>query len=188
MNTLRTIREARGLSQRALAKKAGVSFRCVQQLEELRHNWRVSSVRRVARALDLPERGIDQYLAHYLSLTTDSVEDVSLRIQQDGFESWKTHLFDFVDRFRRERHTCLVAGPPITDLDERLRALLASTVESLCDELALRPPAWCRGIPPLRYPWFVSGIENLKALALVEAPARFRARNIFVLGNFLSRA
>jgi hypothetical protein len=37
-------------------------------------------------------------------------------------------------------------------------------------------------------PWFVAGIENLKASALVESPVQFRRNNIFVLGNFLSRA
>jgi hypothetical protein len=30
-------------------------------------------------------------------------------------------------------------------------------------------------------------VESLKATALVESPAPFRKRNIFVLGNFLSR-
>jgi hypothetical protein len=34
----------------------------------------------------------------------------------------------------------------------------------------------------------VSGVENLKAMALVESPAWFRRRNVFVLGNFLNRA
>lgn len=37
-------------------------------------------------------------------------------------------------------------------------------------------------------PWFVAGVENLKATALVESPLPFRRNNIFVLGNFLSRA
>ncbi|NCO37375.1 MAG: hypothetical protein COZ06_23865 [Armatimonadetes bacterium CG_4_10_14_3_um_filter_66_18] len=43
-------------------------------------------------------------------------------------------------------------------------------------------------LPPLPEPWFVSGIENLKATALVESPTHFRKRRIFVLGNFLERA
>ena len=36
-------------------------------------------------------------------------------------------------------------------------------------------------------PWFVSGFENLKSTALIESPLNFRKRNIFVLGNFLTR-
>jgi hypothetical protein len=31
------------------------------------------------------------------------------------------------------------------------------------------------------------GIENLKAITLVESPLRFRIRKIFVLDNFLRR-
>jgi hypothetical protein len=40
----------------------------------------------------------------------------------------------------------------------------------------------------LSEPWFVSGMENLKASALLESPLPFRRNNVFVLGNFLSRA
>jgi hypothetical protein len=43
-------------------------------------------------------------------------------------------------------------------------------------------------VEALDSPWFVAGIENLKASALVESPVRFRKRNIFVLANFLERA
>ena len=74
------------------------------------------------------------------------------------------------------------------ELDARLQALCASVTEALCRELSMAPPAWCAGIPALDAPWFVAGIENLKAMALVESPAWFRARRIFVLDNFLSRA
>ena len=77
------------MSQRALAARAGVSFRCVQQLERPGHNWRVGSLRRVARALDLPEGGLDYSLSRYLSLTPDSVEDAAFRMRGEGFASWK---------------------------------------------------------------------------------------------------
>lgn len=40
---------------------------------------------------------------------------------------------------------------------------------------------------PIQPPWFVAGMENLKAIALAESPLRFRLRKIFVLENFLSR-
>ena len=178
----------RGISQRALAKKAGVSFRCVQQLEEPDHNWRVESMQRIGAALNLPKGGLDYFCDLFLSLTPDSVEDISLRILGDGPDSWKIHLFDFVDRFRRERDPKLIESPPVRGLDARLKSIIASTVESLCLECGLPAPSWCKGVPSLDHPWFVSGIENLKAMSLVESPAAFRARNVFVLGNFLSRA
>ena len=188
MNIIREIRESKGISQRNLASKSGISFRCLQQLESQDHNWRVSSVRDVAHALGLPEAGLDYHLDRYFSIKSDSVEDISLRFLQDGFDSWRTHLFNLVDRFRASSDPLLVANPPVKELDARLKALIASAVETLCNELSISTPDWRNGISSLPKPWFVSGIENLKAMALVESPATFCARNIFVLNNFLSRA
>jgi hypothetical protein len=71
--------------------------------------------------------------------------------------------------------------------DERFDALLAATAEALCSELNIKPPAWILAVPPVRRAWFVSGMESLKAIALVESPLPFRMRKIFVLENFLSR-
>lgn len=69
----------------------------------------------------------------------------------------------------------------------RFDALLASTVECLCDELHLKTPEWIMDVPALKEPWFVAGVENLKAMAIVESPVYFRRRLIFVLENFLDR-
>ena len=184
MNVIRQARERHGYSQRELAKRAGISFRCVQQLEDPRHNWSVHSVERVGKALAIPGSALRYHFDHPFAITVDSIEDVSLRIVEDGFDSWKLHLFNFVDRFRDTRDLQLIAAGPVDELDPLLRALMASTVETLCDTV----PAWCRGIEALKEPWFVAGIENLKASALSESPALFRVRNIFVLENFLSRA
>ena len=188
MKLLQEIRKTRHLSQRKLAVSAGLSFGCVQRMEGDAHNWRVASMRRVAQALNLPTGGLDFFIARYLTIVSDSVEDVSLRIHGEGFGTWPTHLFNFVDRFRRHPESELIRRAPVQELDPRLLALIASTVESLCAEAGCGVPDWCRGIPGLYAPWFVAGVENLKALALVESPAAFRKRNLFVLGNFLDRA
>jgi transcriptional regulator with XRE-family HTH domain len=181
-------RKQRGLSQRDLAARAAVSFRGLQLLEQPGHNWRVGTVVRVAEALGKPSRGVEEAVGHFLRTPVDAIRDVSLRMTLDGFDSWKTHLFNFVDAFRSARDRALVQEGPVIELDARLRALCASVTEALCCEMDLAPPAWCAGIPALDAPWFVAGIENLKAMALIESPARFRARGIFVLDNFLSRA
>ena len=82
-----------------------------------------------------------------------------------------------------------MAHPPVSEKPVTgSAALLASTVEMLCAERRMPVPWWCGGAGILPAPWFVSGVENLKALALVESPAHFRKRNIFVLANFLARA
>lgn len=187
MKVLIEVRKQRGVSQRVLADRAEVSFRGIQLLEQGGHNWRVKTVSRVAEALNLPGRGVDLVVDHFLRMRPDSIQEISIRMMLDGFESWKTHLFDFVDAFRATHDSGLL-DPPDNGLDARLQALCATAVEALCAESGLRAPPWCAGIPPLSQPWFVAGIENLKASALVESPAWFRSRNIFVLGNFLSRA
>lgn len=175
------------MSQRELAARASISFRGLQLLERSGHNWRIGTVERVAEALGMPGQGVEVAVAHFLRMPVDSIPDVSLRIVLDGFDSWKTQLFDFVDAFRSTRNAALIQEAPAMDLDMRLRALCASVTESLCRENNMKPPAWCAGVPALDTPWFVSGIENLKAMALVESPAWFRARGLFVLGNFLER-
>ncbi len=188
MHALKARRIARRLSQRGLAARAGVSFRTVQLLESGRHDWRLSTLEKLCRALGLPPRGIERSIERSLVREEDSVIDVSERICLEGEASWSVFLFNFVDEFRRNPRPGLVADPPDPGLPDRLRCLIASTVESLCDEAGMEPPVWCRGVGRLREPWFVAGIESLKASALVHSPAPFRQRNVFVLDNFLDRA
>ncbi len=93
---------------------------------------------------------------------------------------------DFVDDFRHCRNLTALAEP-LQSTGSPMDALFASTAEYLCDELGLEPPTWLAAVPASKTPWFVSGIESLKAIALAESPLRFRIRKIFVLENFLSR-
>ena len=99
---------------------------------------------------------------------------------------WCIHLMNFVDDFRYYQDSGAMAEP-FELSDERMDALLASTAESLCDESGLEAPDWIAEIPACLHPFFVSGIENLKAITIVESPLRFRIRKIFVCENFLSR-
>jgi len=99
---------------------------------------------------------------------------------------WRVWLMDFVDDFRYYKNAEMIAEP-FELSDDKTDALLASTIEYLCDELKMDPPEWSNKIQPCREPYFVSGIENLKATAIVESPLRFRIRKIFVTESFLSR-
>ena len=99
---------------------------------------------------------------------------------------WAIHLMNFVDDFRRSRDLRAVEEP-FPQGERKMDALVAATVESLCDELSLEAPRWLEQIPECEEPWFVSGLERLKAITIVQSPLRFRMRKIFVLENFLSR-
>lgn len=100
--------------------------------------------------------------------------------------NWVVHLMDFVDDFRYYKDARAVSEP--FDLtDDRMDALVGSTAQYLCDELGIETPEWILRLPACKDPWFVSGMESLKAIALVESPVQFRIRKIFVMENFLSR-
>ena len=114
-----------------------------------------------------------------------TLREVKDQINSDP-KNWRIYLMDFVDDFRYYKDPRMVAEP-FEPSDERTDALLASTAEALCDELGIEPPEWLASVPACREPYFVGGLENLKAISIVESPLRFRIRKIFVLENFLSR-
>lgn len=107
------------------------------------------------------------------------------QIDQDPID-WSRYLMSFVDEFRRTRELSLIAVPFAND-GSRMSAILAATAEQLCFETKLVTPLWIQQIKACDKPWFVSGMESLKAIALVESPLPFRLRKIFVLENFLTR-
>jgi hypothetical protein len=99
---------------------------------------------------------------------------------------WKIALMDFVDDLRFHKDAAAIEQPFVPN-DEERDATFAAVIETLCDELKLPIPSWLENIPSCRRPFFVSGVENLKATAIVESPVRFRLRKVFVMENFLSR-
>jgi len=187
MKAVRAARLRQGVSQRALAKRAGLSFRGLQLIETPEHDPRISSLDKVSGALGLPAAGIPALLDRFFLEDGRSFCSASVRIFADGFESWTIHLFDSIDAFRRDPNPSLISSNPVDEVHTSIRALIASTVEAVCAEFSLPSPPWCRAVEALKKPWFVAGIENLKASSLVESPVQFRKRNIFVLANFLER-
>lgn len=188
MYALKTLRHRTGLSQRQLAQVAHIPFRTIQLLEGEHHDPQLSTLQKVATALGYPQTALIYRLSSLFKNSPDSIEMTSERILEEGDSSWKIYLFNFVDSFRQGPKKKLIVIPPLTETSPPIKALLASTVETLCDEKGMIPPEWTLSIFPLAEPWFVSEIENLKAIALMESPIHFRKRNIFVLENFLGRA
>ena len=188
MDFVQRARVHSGLSQRALARRAEVSFGALQRLEWGKIDPRWSTLARVAAALGYSRRGLERVLGRHLEAGADSVAETSLRVALEGEGSWPLWLFNFVDAYRKTGDAALISLPPAEECGPRPRALFAAAVETLCAERGAAAPAWCRGVAPLEEPWFPSGVENLKASALAESPAHFRKRGIFVLGNFLDRA
>lgn len=114
-----------------------------------------------------------------------TLKDVREQISSDP-TNWPLYLMDFVDEFRRNRDTKMIEEP-FELVGDKHDALLASSAEALCDEMEINVPEWLDRVPACREPYFVSGLEDLKAITLVESPVRFRIRKVFVLNNFLNR-
>jgi hypothetical protein len=115
---------------------------------------------------------------------------ITLRETKENIERepqwWQIHLANFIDDFRRYGDPAALVAP-FERNNEKIDAVLASTAESLCDEIGVNPPSWLSQVPECAEPYFVGEMERLKAISIVESPLRFRMRKIFVLENFLSR-
>jgi hypothetical protein len=67
-------------------------------------------------------------------------------------------------------------------------AYLAATAEELARQFGLQVPDWTGNANrALHKPWFASSLGSLRAVLLAESPPAFRARNLFVSENALSR-
>ncbi len=99
---------------------------------------------------------------------------------------WKIALMDMVDDLRYHKDPAAIAEPFELG-DEEKDAVLAGTIETLCDEFGFDIPNWLYDIPAARRPVFLSQVEDMKAFSIVESPSRFRLRKVFVTEDFLFR-
>lgn len=68
-------------------------------------------------------------------------------------------------------------------------AYLAAVAVALSRSAGVVPPVWTQGTGrALRSPWFAHPGGALRATLILESPASFRERNLFVSENALSRA
>ena len=185
MRLLASLRRAQNLSERDVASAAGIARETLRACERDERAVRSDIVDSVAHVL--AREVLHVIVPDRPAASEWSTVAVSLNIMRDGFDSWKVHLMDFVDEFRRFYDARLLLLPPVPGLDERLRALMASVCCALCKEAGIDKPDWARRQYFLPQPWFVYGMESLKATAIVESAPEFRANNIFVHDNFLSR-
>lgn len=104
-------------------------------------------------------------------------------------------LANFLDEFyARPRAEALLDMPPLLgpvtgDIGRVQDVYLAAAAEELCSQHAMLLPAWTAAPERrLNRPWFAIPWASVRAVLLLESPAGFRSRNLFVSENALSRA
>ena len=110
-------------------------------------------------------------------------------------DSFDRCLANFLDEFYSAPSSVALAGEPtplaphFADLGRVQDAYLAATAEELARQFNLQRPTWIDAeMRKLHRPWFASPLAALRAVLLLENPAAFRSRNLFVTENALARA
>jgi hypothetical protein len=110
-------------------------------------------------------------------------------------DSFDRCLANFLDEFYSAPSSRALAGEPtrlaprFTDIGRVQDAYLAATAEELARQFNLQRPTWIDAeTRKLHRPWFASPLAALRAVLLLESPAAFRSRNLFVTENALARA
>ncbi|MEW6158853.1 MAG: hypothetical protein AB1813_15625 [Verrucomicrobiota bacterium] len=119
-------------------------------------------------------------------------EVAQLTLAGDSFDRC---LANFLDEFYAAPTANALADAPallapvLGGIGQVQDAYLAATAEELARAQNFTAPAWVAAdTRKLHRPWFASPLAALRAVLLWESPAAFRARNLFVSENALTRA
>ena len=110
-------------------------------------------------------------------------------------DSFDRSLANFLDEFYASPNSAALAAvpallaPQFAEAGHVQDAYLAATAEELARRFSLAQPSWTVGeTRQLHRPWFATPLAAVRAVLLLESPPAFRARNLFVSENALSRA
>jgi hypothetical protein len=115
-----------------------------------------------------------------------------LTLEGDSFDRC---VANFLDEFYYSPNAAALAEvpalltPTLGWLGSVQDAYLAAVAEELARAYKYSCPPWtAQETRRLHQPWFASSLAALRTVLIVESPAAFRSRNLFVSANALSRA
>ena len=119
-------------------------------------------------------------------------EVAQLTLDGDSFDRCFANFLD--EFYAAPEEDALTASPALLapvfgERGQVQDAYLAAAAEELSRAQNSSPPAWVTAeTRKLHRPWFASPLAALRAGLLLESPASFRAQNLFVSANALTRA
>lgn len=178
--TIRMRRQAAGISQRELARRARTSSATVHRYEAGQVDPSVGTLNRLLRSC-LPRRRRWASVAQL----SDAIDDALVRGEVEPWRLVAEFLDD--DKHADDREFALtVMDAPGPAEDSRAPALAAALAEYLSALRCLPLPTWTHGIGEVTPWWFVAG-DPFKAVALRESPPSFANRGIFITAGALER-
>lgn len=182
---IRGARRASGLTQVALARRAGTSQPTLAAYENGRVEPRLETLERLIAACGC-ELDISAHpkVRRGAAPIADVGEQIAELLTDEGEASAWRRLLDLVDDFRGSPTAgkrWLVEAAPVRCGDRRFDAAIAALAEFLCAEAGLPYPTWTDDAWRFAEPWwFVSGLSGFEAAALRDSPISFARHGVFV--------
>lgn len=178
---LKRARTERGLSQAALARRAGVDQPMISAYERERRDPTWGTFDRLIRAAG----AVAELRVEPLAETAFTIADLGRHLARADDDGRRRRLaLEFVGRFwdtpTNERRGLVVDRPAPTG-DRPWDALLGAVTEHLAFHEAVEAPPWCS--EPDRFldrPWYWVDLPSVRRRVLTGAPTAFRRRNVWV--------
>ncbi len=181
---LRSLRVRNGLTQRALAHRAGVPQPTIAAIEARRREPSITLLSRIAESVGetLETRLVPLDRRSVLAAGVQIADLLSGRrhperpekVREDGCLRVVLDLRDGLRRAGREDLLSRVAAPPSLTGEARWDALLAAVVEDECARKNVAPPRWTSDPRRFTKPfWYLSKVPTLHDWELANAPGAF---------------